>query len=69
MADRGTPSGLDPAITHRDVYVEASAEHLQKMLHRADVKQFTFYSDEPESLGGEDQHPYPLDYFTAAVAL
>ena len=69
MTDPGTPSGLDPAIRHRDVYVEANAEHLEKMLHRADVKQFTFYSDEPESLGGEDQHPYPLDYFTAAVAL
>ena len=63
------PSGLDPHVTHRDVFVEATAEHLEKMLHRADVREFTFYSDEPDSLGGENRHPYPLDYFTAAVAL
>jgi len=49
--------------------VEATAEHLEKMLHRADVKQFTFHSDEPAGLGGDDNHPYPLDYFTAAIAL
>lgn len=69
MQDSNPPGGLDPAVTHRDVYVEADAEHLEKMVHRARVGSFTFNSDEPASLGGEDNHPHPLDYFTAAVAL
>jgi len=69
VSEARPPAGLDPAVLHRDVMVEATAEHLEKMLHRADVKQFTFHSDEPAGLGGDDNHPYPLDYFTAAIAL
>jgi hypothetical protein len=69
MAHAEIPEGLDPAVTHREVIVEANVEHLEKMLHRADVRDFTFRSDEPATLGGESQHPYPLDYFTASVAL
>jgi hypothetical protein len=51
------------------VTVEADTEHIVKMKHRADVRQFTFYSDEPPSLGGDEQHAFPLDYLTAAIGL
>jgi len=61
--------GLDPDVLRRVVTVEADTEHIEKMLHRADVRQFTFHSDEPPSLGGEELHAFPLDYFTAAVGL
>lgn len=69
MSEPQPPPGLDPQVRHREVYVEATTEHLEKMLHEAHVREFTFHSDEPASLGGENAHPYPLDYFTAAVAL
>jgi hypothetical protein len=69
MDDQETRPGLDPRVLHRDVVVEATGEHLANMLHRADVHGFTFFSDEPEALGGENGHPYPLDYFTAAIGL
>ncbi len=69
MEDFESRPGLDPKVLHRDVVVEVTTEHLGKLLHKAQVHDFTFYSDEPESLGGEDEHPYPLDYFTAAVGL
>jgi hypothetical protein len=61
--------GLDPQILHREVEVVADAEHVGRMLHRARVHGFTFFSDEPQALGGENDHPYPLDYFTAAIGL
>ena len=67
--DAATRPGLDPKVHHREVVVEAGTEHLGKMLHRAEVHAFTFFSDEPETLGGENGHPYPLDYFTAAIGL
>lgn len=44
------------------------AEHLEGMHHRATIDGFTIESDEPPALGGEDAHPKPLDYLTAAVA-
>jgi len=69
MDDAETRPGLDPKVLHREVVVETSAEHVGNMLHSAHVHGFTFFSDEPETLGGENGHPYPLDYFTAAVGL
>jgi uncharacterized OsmC-like protein len=62
------PDGLDPRVRHRDVFVEADAVHLQKMRHQVQIREFTIVSDEPESLGGENQSPYPLDYLAAGVA-
>jgi hypothetical protein len=62
------PSGLDPAILHRDVIVEASAANLQGMLHRAEVRDFTIFSDEPPSMGGDNAYPAPLFYFVSATA-
>lgn len=69
MGDPDILPGLDPDVLRRVVTVEASTEQIEKMKHRADVRQFTFYSDEPPSLGGDEQHPFPLDYFTAAIGL
>lgn len=69
MDEEQLPPGLDPDILERVVTVEAETEHIRRMRHRATVHGFTFYSDEPDTLGGEDQHPYPLDYLAAAVGL
>lgn len=76
--DEELPRGLDPDVLERVVTVEVDTENLEKMLHRATVhgqrdgvsrRSFTFYSDEPAELEGDDQHPYPLDYLAAAIGL
>ena len=69
MAEEKLPPGLDPDILHRVVTVEAETVHIEKMKHQATVHGFTFYSDEPDTLGGDDQYPYPLHYLAAAVGL
>jgi hypothetical protein len=67
--DESVLPGLDPDILKRVVSVEVDTEHIDKMQHKAEVHAFTFYSDEPPHMAGEDNHPYPLDYFTAAIGL
>ena len=69
MSEEKIAPGLDPAILHRVVTVEAETVHIGKMKHQATVHGFTFHSDEPAILEGDDEHPYPLDYLTAAVGL
>lgn len=61
--------GLDPEVRKRVVTVEAMTTNLGKMQHSAQVHGFEFHSDEPPEMWGEDDHPYPLDYLTAAVGL
>ena len=61
------PSGLDPRISHREVSLEAEVVRVEKMRHLATVEGFTFESDEPPELGGDDRHPHPLHYVAAAV--
>ena len=61
------PPGLDPDITSRVVTQEASTRNIEKMLHEGHVRQFTFHSDEPPELWGEDEHPRPLDYILAGI--
>lgn len=68
MSDTTVPEGLDPQVRHRDVFVEADAVHLDRMRHRVRIRDFTIESDEPESLGGDNRDPYPLDYLAAGVA-
>lgn len=63
------PPGIDPDILHQVVTVEATTEHLDGMRHEANVRQFTFISDEPEHVSGTDKDPAPLDYFTGAIGL
>jgi len=69
------PPGVDPDILKRLVSVEAVTVHLAGIQHEATVHSrnrehtFTFRSDEPPEVIGEDEHPYPLHYFTAAIGL
>ena len=69
MSEAKVAPGLDPDVLHRVVTVEADTVHIEKMKHQATVHGFTFYSDEPASLEGDNQHPYPLDYFSAAIGM
>ena len=69
MEESSILPGLDPDVLRRVVTVEADTEHIERMTHRAQVRQFTFFSDEPPPLGGDEQHPFPLDYLTAAIGL
>ena len=69
MPESQLPPGLDPEVLKRVVTVEVDTVHLEKMKHQATVHGFTFYSDEPARMAGENAHPYPLDYFTAAIGL
>jgi hypothetical protein len=61
--------GLDPDVLERVVSVEVETENVKGMEHRARVHGFTFHSDEPPEMAGENKHPYPLDYLTAAIGL
>ena len=47
--------------------IEIDCEHIEKMLHKADNGKFTFYSDEPPRIGGDDKHPAPLTYIVAGI--
>lgn len=67
MSEDHVPPGLDPDIHHRSITHEAVTFNLQDMLHEANVREFVFHSDEPPDLGGQDEHPRPLDYLIAAV--
>lgn len=69
MAESQVAPGLDPDVLKRVVTVEVDTTHIEKMKHRADMHGFTFYSDEPARMNGDDNHPYPLDYFTAAIGM
>ncbi len=59
--------GLDPNIKSRVVTQEAVTQNVHRMLHEGHVRQFTFHSDEPPDLWGEDEHPRPLDYILAGI--
>lgn len=71
MAAR-TPRGLDPSVRKREVSLIADAEHLENMQHRARLshfgREFVITSDEPDVLGGDNEYPTPMEYFTASVA-
>jgi hypothetical protein len=43
------------------------AIQLDRMKHQATIRAFTITSDEPPSLGGDNEHPFPLDYFGAGM--
>ena len=61
--------GLDPDVLRRVLTVEVETDNIGRMHHSARVHGFEFHSDEPPELAGDDAHPYPLDYLTAAVGL
>jgi len=47
--------------------VSVECEHLEKMLHVGIRDKFTFYSDEPPRLGGDDNYPSPLTYIVGGI--
>jgi hypothetical protein len=67
MEPERVPEGLDPRIAHRYVSVDVHGIQLDRMKHQATIRAFTITSDEPPSLGGDNEHPFPLDYFRAGV--
>ena len=56
---------LPQRTTKRTLAVDC--EHVEKMLHKGTRNQFTFYSDEPERMGGDNNYPAPLTYITAGI--
>jgi uncharacterized OsmC-like protein len=67
----GTPRGLDPTVKKREIKLKAVAEHLENMQHQATVshfgRDFVITSDEPDVLGGDNEYPTPMEYFTASI--
>lgn len=61
------PKGLDPDVHERVITHGALTVNIDRMHHEATVGRFTFSSDEPAELAGDDNHPRPLDYLLAAV--
>ncbi len=49
------------------ITMSATIRCLEKQLKVATERKFEFYSDEPQYLGGEDNHPQPLTYISAGV--
>ena len=73
MAPDTTPSGLDPAITKREVAFSVDVEGVTPFLKIATAGRsggdwHTFASDEGPHLGGLGSAPPPLAYFSAAIA-
>lgn len=55
-----------PKDMHR-MTIEVDCEHKEKMRHEGRRGKFTWYSDEPPRIGGEDNHPQPLSYIAGGV--
>ena len=51
----------------RTLTMAVDCEHKTKMLHEGRRGEFVIYSDEPPSMGGEDNHPVPLAYVAWGV--
>ena len=47
--------------------ITVDCEHIEKMLHKGKKGEFTFFSDEPSSLGGENKYPSPLAYIASGI--
>jgi uncharacterized OsmC-like protein len=66
-----TASGLDPSVRSRQFTLVAETEHVRNMQHRARIsefgREFEIMSDEPDVLGGDNEHPTPLEYLSAAI--
>lgn len=74
MMSSGGPT-TPKAARRRENYVEeAEIETLGKQLKRARVgykefRTFTFFCDEPPTMGGDYSAPAPLMYFTSGLGL
>ena len=47
--------------------ISVDIDNLEKQLHEAREGKFSWHSDEPPHLGGDDNHPQPLTYITAGI--
>ncbi len=47
--------------------ISVDVRNREKQLHEAHEGKFTWYSDEPPYLGGDDNHPQPLTYIAAGI--
>ena len=47
--------------------IAIDCEHIEKMLHKGEKGEFTFFSDEPPSLEGDNKHPSPLTYIASGI--
>ncbi len=74
----GQPLGADvPDVTKhpefsdnvrgRLITMSATTRCIEKQLKVATERKFEFFSDEPQYLGGDDNHPQPLTYISAGV--
>ncbi len=68
------PSDIPQSVHGTDIPQRAAkrtvaidCEHVEKMLHKGTREKFTFYSDEPERMGGDDNYPPPLTYITGGI--
>ena len=69
MTSPKTPSGLDPAVTKREVVFTVEVEGVTLATAcRNGEDSHTFASDEGPHLGGLGSAPPPLAYFSAAIA-
>lgn len=59
--------GTELPPSGRKLTKTADCEQMGKMLHKGQAEGFVFYSDEPEHLGGESNHPQPLSYIAAGT--
>lgn len=56
---------LPKGVNRRTVAVDC--EHVEKMLHKGAREHYVFFSDEPETMGGDDNYPPPLTYITGGI--
>ena len=68
------PSDIPPHIHGKDLpkgikksTISVTCDHLEKMLHVANNGEFSFFSDEPEKMGGENEFPAPLTYIASGI--
>ena len=47
--------------------ISVDVRNREKQLHEAHEGKFTWCSDEPPHLGGDDNHPQPLTYIAAGI--
>lgn len=68
MGERKVPVGLDPEAPTREIVYELQSKRLDGLRAVAHTEGHTFFSDEPEHVGGDHTAPAPLSYFVGGLA-
>ncbi|HLZ69451.1 MAG TPA: hypothetical protein VKV26_06005 [Dehalococcoidia bacterium] len=63
----GAAAGPHDDPPRRSFTMAVDVTTIRGQLKRADAGKFSFFSDEPPRLGGEDAYPAPLTYLAAAT--